>query len=293
MNTFSEELVKHRLEKGISLSDISAQTKINIKYLEAIDQELFDVLPQTYIRAFLKQYAEFIGLDSNEILKKYDLMVSNNSSDGNISQVVGTSFSENSNDVLEKIESEKNQPDFDPVKAENQQKQRMVIIVSILGVAIILVLVYIFNFVFQFGDGEKVEEKSFRDVISSEIPKVEKKENLVEEKNISPTIIKVDTIVTSIAPKIIAISDSLILTTIVNGADTVWLNVKSDETRARNAYLVPGERRDWHAKDKFLITCGNAGAITIELNGKSLGPLGNRGAIIKNFEVSGKDLDLE
>ena len=69
MNTFSEYLRAERIKKNISLAEISAHTRINIKHLEAIDQGLFDVLPQTYIRSFLKQYALFVGLEPDNILK--------------------------------------------------------------------------------------------------------------------------------------------------------------------------------------------------------------------------------
>ena len=62
MNTFSDELQKERVAKDISLADISKKTHINIKYLEAIEQGSFDILPQTYIRAFIREYALVIGL---------------------------------------------------------------------------------------------------------------------------------------------------------------------------------------------------------------------------------------
>jgi cytoskeletal protein RodZ len=56
LSKFGEELKKLRLEKQVSLMDISFSTRINIKFLEAIEAGKFSVLPQTYVRAFLREY---------------------------------------------------------------------------------------------------------------------------------------------------------------------------------------------------------------------------------------------
>ncbi|MCX7985209.1 MAG: helix-turn-helix domain-containing protein, partial [Bacteroidetes bacterium] len=73
--TFEElgnELRQHRLAKNISLSAISAATRINSKFLHALEEGNFSILPQTYIRAFLREYAVAVGADSNDILSKYN-----------------------------------------------------------------------------------------------------------------------------------------------------------------------------------------------------------------------------
>ena len=75
MNTFSDELRKERVSRDISLQDISVRTRINIRYLEAIEQGSFDILPQTYVRAFLREYAQTVGIEPAEVLRKYDIMV--------------------------------------------------------------------------------------------------------------------------------------------------------------------------------------------------------------------------
>ena len=82
MNTFSDELRKERVSKDISLSDIAKKTHINVKYLEAIEQGSFDILPQTYIRAFIREYALMVGLSPAEVLKKFDVMVGGKYSGG-------------------------------------------------------------------------------------------------------------------------------------------------------------------------------------------------------------------
>ena len=72
LEQFGEELKQTRLEKEISLMDISAETRISLKFLDAIEHGQFQILPQTYVRAFLREYAMMIGLDPNDIMQRYE-----------------------------------------------------------------------------------------------------------------------------------------------------------------------------------------------------------------------------
>ncbi|MBS0949783.1 DUF4115 domain-containing protein [Weissella minor] len=62
-----------RIEKGWSLDDIQQMTKIQKRYLQAIENGQFDQLPgKFYERAFVRQYAGAVGLDADEIVKNFD-----------------------------------------------------------------------------------------------------------------------------------------------------------------------------------------------------------------------------
>lgn len=65
-------LRKTRQEKKISLDDLQEVTKIRKRYLEAIEEGNYKVLPGSfYVRAFIKSYAEAVGLDPTEVLNLY------------------------------------------------------------------------------------------------------------------------------------------------------------------------------------------------------------------------------
>lgn len=71
--TLAEKLKKVREECGISLSEISKSTKIRKSYLENIENGNFDALPaDVYVKGFLKNYADYINLDANEVLRQYE-----------------------------------------------------------------------------------------------------------------------------------------------------------------------------------------------------------------------------
>ena len=72
LEQFGEELKQTRLEKELSLMDISAETRISIKFLDAIERGQFQILPQTYIRAFLREYALMAGLDPIDVVQRYE-----------------------------------------------------------------------------------------------------------------------------------------------------------------------------------------------------------------------------
>jgi len=72
VSELGQVLQRAREEKGISLDDIQRMTKIQVRYLEAIERGHFHLLPgHFYARAFIKSYAEAVGLDPNDILSHF------------------------------------------------------------------------------------------------------------------------------------------------------------------------------------------------------------------------------
>jgi len=72
VSELGQVLQRAREEKGISLDDIQRITKIQKRYLEAIERGHFHVLPgHFYARAFIKSYAEAVGLDANHLMEHF------------------------------------------------------------------------------------------------------------------------------------------------------------------------------------------------------------------------------
>ena len=69
---FYERLKEKRESEDTSLEEISDSTKIDIKYLLAIDNGDFSLLPNVYMRLFIRSYAQFLGIDSKEILNDFE-----------------------------------------------------------------------------------------------------------------------------------------------------------------------------------------------------------------------------
>ena len=72
---FYDILKETRKTKQISLKEISEYTKINISYLESLENGDFDVLPTVYTRLFLRSYCDYIEIDSKSILDELEIFI--------------------------------------------------------------------------------------------------------------------------------------------------------------------------------------------------------------------------
>ena len=61
-----------RMRARIEISEVEARTKIRAKYLRAIENEEWDLLPgPVYVKSFLRTYGDFLGLDSRLLIDEY------------------------------------------------------------------------------------------------------------------------------------------------------------------------------------------------------------------------------
>jgi cytoskeletal protein RodZ len=72
VNPFFQQLKQAREAKGISLAQISDITRIAENYLDAIEEGNISILPQAYVRAFIREYASVVGLDPDKTMRLYD-----------------------------------------------------------------------------------------------------------------------------------------------------------------------------------------------------------------------------
>lgn len=72
MTGLGDRLKEARNAKGYSLDDLQSITKIQKRYLAGIENEEYGSMPGSfYVRAFIKQYADAVGLDADEMLLLY------------------------------------------------------------------------------------------------------------------------------------------------------------------------------------------------------------------------------
>ncbi|MBA2377945.1 MAG: helix-turn-helix domain-containing protein [Blastocatellia bacterium] len=74
--SLGEKLRQAREERGISISEVSEQTRISPLYLESIENDDYKPLPGgIFNKGFVKSYAKFIGIDEQEALRDYSAIV--------------------------------------------------------------------------------------------------------------------------------------------------------------------------------------------------------------------------
>ncbi|MBI5554922.1 MAG: helix-turn-helix domain-containing protein [Elusimicrobia bacterium] len=66
-------LSEARKQKKVSLKKIAQETRISVRYLQALEIDTFDVFPaEVYLKGFLRNYAQYLGLDGDEIVRAYN-----------------------------------------------------------------------------------------------------------------------------------------------------------------------------------------------------------------------------
>jgi len=74
MSSYGLYLQSLRVEKGISIEQVAAETRIRSEILRAIEAEDHETLPDdVFVKGFLRSFAKAIGADPHEVLRRYDL----------------------------------------------------------------------------------------------------------------------------------------------------------------------------------------------------------------------------
>src|SRR5436189_5645407 len=73
MFEYGSSLREARIRQGLDFPELEQPTKVRGKYLRALEDEQFDVLPaQTYVKGFLHSYAEYLGLDGQLYVDEFN-----------------------------------------------------------------------------------------------------------------------------------------------------------------------------------------------------------------------------
>src|SRR6266536_98109 len=72
MFEIGRSLREARMRRGLELSQVERETRIRPRYLMALEEEQFDVLPRpAYAKGFLRTYADYLGLDAQRFIDEY------------------------------------------------------------------------------------------------------------------------------------------------------------------------------------------------------------------------------
>jgi len=72
MASLSEKLKRERELRGISLKQISDDTNIGVRFLEALEEDRLELIPgEFYRRSYLRAYARYLGLDEDRAVNAY------------------------------------------------------------------------------------------------------------------------------------------------------------------------------------------------------------------------------
>ena len=251
MAQFYKELKELRVSKEISLEELESRTKINIKYLQAIENGDFEILPIPYLRLFIRAYATEIGGDSDRALEQLDSFI------GHKKPIIKHSIK---NDETKKTKSSNKKINLGSLLSESNLKLRSdiitVLILSILFIFSIFIIKKIFSNEIEYP--QSITENNIR-----------RKVELITEENLITNYTEDKFIEESLS-----IEPPLFLTILAN--NDIGISIEQDNLEPYAKYLNPGTEinlEGFISKAELLFTSTNK--IKIRLNGLELNQIKN------------------
>jgi cytoskeletal protein RodZ len=247
------ELRTAREARGMSLDDIAQSTLINIDFLRAIEAGNTDILPAAYVRAFLRAYATTVGLDPSYVMHRFE----------------GKTGTPPPTPPVQPQAIAHNPPEDSTSSflARSSVRTWGVTLAVVFGVAAIIYLT------------------QYESPAPARNPEVPIGTILKEtERRLMPK----DTAAAAPVTQPGSSRDSLVLHATI--LDTVWIQIAIDANPPADYLFPPGSRRQWKARDRFIVTLGNAGGVQFHLNARDLGALGKRGAVLRDVELTRESL---
>ena len=271
MEDFGSYLKSERELRGVPLEEISATTKIHIRFLQALEDNQFNDLPgEVFIKGYIRSYAKVIGSNENEMLSAYDEAMKEPSSNKKNKSV--------------------------PVKDKTLNDKSFMLG---LGLSIIFLagVGWGGNILIQKSTGrvtqskpemlkpnqkiiKKLTTKDLSDsaiVIKNELTPSKKVENFSAKKNtVFSSSVNPNTsadISNNENEKKASNSDTesdIPLTLNIKAKNNVWFNIAVDESNVEDFILPKGATKTFYGKDNFRITVGNRYVVDLQLNGKTL-----------------------
>ncbi|MGB2959709.1 MAG: RodZ domain-containing protein [Bacteroidota bacterium] len=247
----------------MTLQQVSDLTLINVQFLEAIEQDNLSFLPPAYVRAFIREYALAVGMDPRRAMKLHDAGVASTKPAPQVRDQRNARIPETHGSRMSLTDMRKTLFGRRPA--------------WLVTVAIAVFTVIIVALALQDGSPE---------IATQEIPFQSMVEEAEERVGASVANQEAMQPATPTPP-----ADSLTLTAVIT--DSVWFHLLIDDQKPLEYIFPPNRRKTWKARKKFLVTLGNAGAVEFNLNDKTIGILGETGAVIRNVEFTRQTLDTE
>jgi len=284
IENFGSYLRYERELRGFSLEEIATRTKISIHFLQALENNQFDDLPEkVFIKGYIRSFARIIGADEHEMLNAFD-------------------------DTIDPPSAAETGGARTKTKEFLQGKKTLLG----LGLAVISLAgaVWATNFLSdKFSasskktvsglDGRGVTRNSFKPITESgETNKISSQVNKGVDKASESTAIQ--NITSSLSTQTVAgnktersssemVSRSLTLT--VKIQDDTWFNISVDRSREEDFVLPRGAEKNFYGKESFGMNIGDRDRVELRLNGQILVlPEGGEGNMVRDFVINSKSL---
>ena len=275
-----------RRERGLSLEEVEQATKIRKRYLMGLEREDYAMLPDAvYARGFLKTYANFLGLDGEALSRQLK-------NRRKPRRERGISYSAPRSDF--------ERPLITPGGVVGTEKRKVstsaivTLIVALLALAAVIGALYYVGRGVQLTEAQEggappkpAQHEPAQQDPSERVPRdAPSAEGAPEAKPVNRTAAadkagpaQEEAAKQSVPP------DALLVSVQVRERPA-WLLVRADGALAYEETAPPGFVQTFEADRQLSITSGDAGAVTVEVNGQEAGVLGGAGEVVtENFTL--------
>ena len=256
-----EKLRFAREKKAWSLLDAEEATKIRARYLQALETEKYEIIPGTaYVKGFLQTYAKNLGLNPGEILALFK-----------------------SSQVSEKIPA-LSMPLTSSPSRPVWWRPAVAVIMALLAISAVVSIAH-------WSRTPSKTPNTFTPAPLPSAPNQTTKETNPSSSASSTTPSSPSSPSSPIQSPTpsntidIPMTEGLIAQLVFS--QPCWLVVKTDGKVALEGEFTPGTTKELKALNKIeLVTVGNAGGISVTLNGTVLPSLGNSGQVVRNVVLT-------
>jgi cytoskeleton protein RodZ len=263
-------LEKARKEKGLSLEEVEHATKIRKRYLAGLEREDYGVLPDAvYAQGFLKTYANYLGLDGEELSRELK-------DRRRPRRERGVTYGPPKT-------SEFDRPLINPGELAKTRRGRRVfgtttiltLLVALLALtAVVGALYYVGRGVQNSGPNPSPPSEEERAVNGSK-PEADRGQAPAEEAPQKKDVSGGGAGGSDAASE----PDTLRVEVSVEGSPS-WLSILTDGNLAYEQIAQPGFSQTFEARREISLKTGNAGAVGVVVNGQDLGRLGESGEVL-------------
>jgi cytoskeletal protein RodZ len=280
MPTVGQQLRQARLGKGLELAALAEQTRISRYYLEALESDQPERLPGPFFyKAFVRQYCGILGLDAKQFQQEFTERVGEETL--SIEELRQAKFPARERDPI--------------MRAVNPQHGDMRFVLAAGGL-IAMLLGGSFVYTWMQKPDLQVQTAGSGSVtlpvgVRASIPEVESKPAAAVAEAQTLTMPGASTAppvfpngaelqnasVVNLTPNI-GSSDAAVSLSI-SAQEATWINITTDGKTIYEGTLEPAQARTLAGRANAVVKIGNAAGVQVKWNGKSIGPLGQRGQV--------------
>lgn len=317
MTSLGGQLKKIRESKGLSISELSAVSKINVRFLQALEAGEFKTLPgNAFIRGFIKSYAKYCGGNEQKLLADYEALM-----------------------------KQQRGPEIQllpPKKSTAALQLDLTQIIPLAGLALLLIVSVSVISYFRVGGRSFKSESGAKNAITQTPPPAASAESSQTQSSTWPPVLPNDSVgaaksngeapagsTQNVSPAVPAADENIqskesdaardgarpadnqssappkgtsaqattanskpadsgrsavkenpgSFTLQIVAKENSWISVKRDGEEVLRRMMRPKEQVQFNAKSRFDVVCGNAAGVSLFVDGKPMPPLGGAGQV--------------